>query len=62
MPLHATVGRRVDHFAAQGAEPREGALLVGAGEPAESGDICDQNCLEFAGLAYSAPLGVATLA
>ena len=44
------------------AEPREGALLVGGGEPAESGDIGDQNCREFAGLAYNAPLGLATLA
>jgi hypothetical protein len=53
----ATVGCRVNHFAAQGVAPREGALLVGGGEPAESGDIGDQNCREFEGFGLSGAAG-----
>ena len=52
----------VDEVAAQTPKPRERAIFVGAGEPAVSDDVRDQDRREFAGLAHRAPLGVATLA
>ena len=54
--------RRVDQVAAERPQARERPLLVGAGKPAVSDDVGDQDCRELAGLAHSAPLGVATLA
>ena len=53
---------RVDQVAAQAAQARERALLVGAGEPAVADDIRDQDRCELAGLAHGAPLAVATIA
>ena len=39
--------RRVDQIAAKGPEPREGAVLVGAGEPAVACDIGGEDRREF---------------
>ena len=53
---------RVDEVAAQTPQARKGPVLVGAGEPAITDDIGDQDRRELAGLAHRAPLGVAKLA
>jgi hypothetical protein len=37
------VDRRIDQIAAQRPEPRQRALLVGAGEPAVADDVRDQD-------------------
>ena len=50
-------GHRVDHFA---RKARGRVRVRSSSAPAsqlKSGDICDQNCREFAGLAHSALLG-----
>src|SRR5580704_10642048 len=44
---------RVDQVAAQGPEPRQRAVLVGAGEPAVAGDVGHQNRRELPGLGHS---------
>jgi hypothetical protein len=44
--------RGVDEIAAQAAKTRQGTILVGAGEPAISDDISDQDRREFAGLGH----------
>ena len=49
-----TPAMRVDgQIAAQPPEPRQGAILVGAGEPAVADHIGDQDCRNFPGLAHS---------
>ena len=47
---------RVDQVAAKRPEPRQRAVLVGAGEPAIAGDIGHQNRRELPGLAHCAAL------
>jgi len=44
--------RRVDEIAAQGPEPREGAVLVRPGEPAEADDVSGQDCGQFPALGH----------
>ena len=48
--------RRVDEIAAQRPEPRQGAVLVRAGQPAEADDVGGQDRREFAGFAHGTPL------
>ena len=43
---------RIDQIAAQGAQPREGAILVGAGEPAVADDVRRQDRRNFARFAH----------
>ena len=43
----------IDQIAAQPPEPRQGAILVRAGEPAVADHIRDQNRRDFSGLAHS---------
>ena len=43
---------RVDEVAAQRAQPRQGALLVGAGEPAVAGHVGSQNGGKFSALGH----------
>jgi hypothetical protein len=38
---------RIDQVAAQGPEPRQRAIFVGAGKPAEADDIGGQDCRDF---------------
>ena len=45
---------RVDQVAAKRPEPRQRAVLVGAGEPAVAGDVGHQNRRELPGLAHGA--------
>ena len=47
---------RIDEIAAQSAQPRERALLIGAGEPAIADDIRNQDRRELSGVAQFAPL------
>ena len=46
---------RVDEVAAQTPKTRKRAVLVGAGEPAVSDDVRNQNRRELPGLAHSRP-------
>ena len=46
---------RIDQVAAQRPEPRQRAILVRAGEPAEADDVGGQDRREFPGLAHRAP-------
>ena len=43
---------RVDQIAAQRPQPRQGAILVGAGEPAVTDDIRDQDRRNFPGFRH----------
>ena len=45
---------RIDQIAAQRPQPRQGAILVRAGEPAVADHIRDQDRRNFSGLAHSA--------
>jgi hypothetical protein len=45
---------RVDQVAAERPEPRQRAVLVGAGEPAVAGDVGHQNRRELLGLGHGA--------
>ena len=47
---------RIDKVAPQPSEPRQGAILVGAGEPTVADDVGDQDGCNFPGLAHEAPL------
>ena len=53
---------RIDEVAAEPPQARKGPILVGAGEPAITDDIRNQDRRELSGLAHRAPLGAATLA
>ena len=44
---------RIDEVAAQRPEPRQGAILVRAGEPAVADDIRDQNRCDLSRLAHA---------
>ncbi len=46
--------RRVDEIAAQRPEPREGAVLVRAGQPAEADDVRSQDSGQFPALGHEA--------
>ncbi len=48
---------RVDEVAAQAPQARERAILVGAGKPAITDDIRNQDRRELSGLAHSRPSG-----
>ena len=48
------VDRRIDQVAAQAPQPRQGAILVGAGEPAVADDIRDQDRRDFPGSRHGA--------
>ena len=48
---------RVDQIAFEGPKTREGSVLVGAGEPAVTNDIRDQDRRELPGLRHGARLG-----
>ena len=52
----------IDQIAAQRAEPRQGAILVGASKPAVADHIRRQNRCEFPGLGHDAPSPQARLA
>ena len=54
--------RRVDEIAAQGAQPRQGAVLVRACEPAEADHIDHEDRRKLPGLAHRVPPAVGTLA
>jgi len=47
--------RRVDEVASERPEPRQRAILVGAGEPAEADHVGGQDRREFPGLAHAQP-------
>ena len=49
---------RIDEVAAQRPQPRQGAVLVGAGQAAEADDVRRQNRDELAGFAHHAPIAV----
>ena len=56
---HAAVlarDRRVDEFGAQLAQPREGAVLVGARHAAEADDVGGQDRRDFPGLGHGSPV------
>src|SRR5271165_5215491 len=40
---------RVDQVASERAQPRQDAILVGAGKPREADDVGDQNCRQLSG-------------
>ena len=44
--------RRIDEIAAQSPEPRQGAVLVRAGQPTEPNDVCGEDRREFPVLAH----------
>ena len=48
---------RIDQIAPQRPQPRERALLVGAGEPAIADHVSDQNRRNLPGFAHGAPSG-----
>jgi len=48
---------RIDQIAAEPPQARKGPILVGAGEPAITDDIRNQDRRELAGLAHRAPFG-----
>ena len=52
----------IDEVAAEPPQARKCPILVGAGEPAITDDIRNQDRRELSGLAHCAPLGAATLA
>ena len=52
----------VDQIAAQPPKPRQGAILVRAGEAAVADHIRDQDCRNFPGLAHGGPLPRCNLA
>src|SRR5271157_1896477 len=45
----------IDQIAPQAPEPRQGAILVRAGEPAVADDVRDQNRSDFPGSRHRAP-------
>ena len=47
---------RIDEIAAQRAQPRQRAVLVGAGQAAEADDVGGENRGEFADFTHDAPL------
>jgi hypothetical protein len=47
--------RGIDQVAAQSPEPRQGAILVRAGEAAIADHVGDQDRRNFPGLAHGAP-------
>jgi hypothetical protein len=47
---------RIDEVAAQRAQPRQSAVLVGAGQAAEADDVGSQNRGEFADFTQRRPL------
>ncbi len=49
---------RVNEIAAQSAEPRQGAILVRAGEPTETDHVGGENCREFAFFRHRSLSGV----
>jgi hypothetical protein len=53
---------RVDEVAAEPPQARKGPVLVGAGEPAVTNDIRNQDRRELPGLAHCAPPAPGTLA
>ena len=48
---------RIDQVAAERPQPRQGAILVRAGEPAVADDVGDQDCSELARFPHGAPSG-----
>ena len=52
----------VDQIAAQPPEPRQRAVLVGAGEPAVADHVGDQNRRDFPGFAHGEPPSISRLA
>ena len=45
----------IDQIAPERPQPRQSAIFIGAGEPAEADHICRQYCREFAGLGHHCP-------
>jgi hypothetical protein len=48
---------RIDEIAAERPQARQNPLLIGAGEPAVTDDIGNQDPCDFPGFARGAPLG-----
>ncbi len=47
----------IDQIATQAPQPRQGAILVRAGEPAVADNVGDQDCSELARFPHGAPSG-----